>query len=266
MTAGPVNRALLESNYQSPGQVYDDAKTEGAFNVLANQIDDNWTTFAATVPSGALTYLRTTADTTYYVSSTGSDLNDGLSPGAPLQTIMAAINKIPQIVNHTMNIVVSSSFGYNETVTIVGRVGSGSLSITGGAAVSDSYPVVNMLISQCGIAINITGMKAFTTTGDAFVVSRCIQVVFNFCKAADTALGFSGFHIFASNVIISNNFIANKGGGISARESSTVASSTNSGSGNINALFADGAATIGKLSTQPTGTNNESTSGGGVIR
>lgn len=42
MTAGPVNRALLESFYQNPGEIYDDTKTEGAFDVIADQIDDNW--------------------------------------------------------------------------------------------------------------------------------------------------------------------------------------------------------------------------------
>lgn len=42
MAAGPVNQALLESNFQSPGQIYDDAKTEGAFNVVAQQVNENW--------------------------------------------------------------------------------------------------------------------------------------------------------------------------------------------------------------------------------
>lgn len=55
MTAGPVNRALLESNYQSPGQVYDDSKTEGAFDVLADQIDENWGYLSGLVGSGTLT-------------------------------------------------------------------------------------------------------------------------------------------------------------------------------------------------------------------
>ena len=47
MAGGEVDRTLLQSYYQSPGQVYDDAKTEGAFNVLANQIDANWNDYAA---------------------------------------------------------------------------------------------------------------------------------------------------------------------------------------------------------------------------
>jgi len=55
MTAGPVNRALLESNFQSPGDVYDDSKTEGAFDVVADQIDDNWTYLASLVADGSLT-------------------------------------------------------------------------------------------------------------------------------------------------------------------------------------------------------------------
>jgi len=39
---GHVNRTTLESFYQSAGDVYDDAKTEGALEVLADQIDENW--------------------------------------------------------------------------------------------------------------------------------------------------------------------------------------------------------------------------------
>lgn len=55
MPAGPVNRALLESFYQNPGEIYDDAKTEGAFDVLADQVDDNWTS-----QSDLLTILQST--------------------------------------------------------------------------------------------------------------------------------------------------------------------------------------------------------------
>jgi hypothetical protein len=47
VTAGPVNRAELEANYQNPGEIYDDTKTEGAFDVIADQIDDNWADYAA---------------------------------------------------------------------------------------------------------------------------------------------------------------------------------------------------------------------------
>lgn len=54
MTAGPINRALLQSFYQNPGQVYDDTKTEGAFGVIADQTDDNWNYVAGLAAGGSL--------------------------------------------------------------------------------------------------------------------------------------------------------------------------------------------------------------------
>jgi len=42
MAAGHVDRTTLESFYQNAGEVYDDTKTEGALEVLADQIDENW--------------------------------------------------------------------------------------------------------------------------------------------------------------------------------------------------------------------------------
>ena len=41
MAVGPVNQALLESNYQNPGDIYLDTKTEGAFQVVVNQVNEN---------------------------------------------------------------------------------------------------------------------------------------------------------------------------------------------------------------------------------
>lgn len=42
MAAGHVNRTALSSNYQNVGDVYSDLKTEGAMEVIAQQIDDNY--------------------------------------------------------------------------------------------------------------------------------------------------------------------------------------------------------------------------------
>lgn len=41
MAVGPVNQALLESNYQNPGDIYLDTKTEGAFQVVVDQVNAN---------------------------------------------------------------------------------------------------------------------------------------------------------------------------------------------------------------------------------
>lgn len=45
--AGPVNRALLQSFFQNPGDIYLDTKTEGALNTLADAIDSNSVIFNA---------------------------------------------------------------------------------------------------------------------------------------------------------------------------------------------------------------------------
>lgn len=47
MAVGPVNQALLESNYQNPGDIYLDTKTEGAFQVVVDQVNANAAIFAA---------------------------------------------------------------------------------------------------------------------------------------------------------------------------------------------------------------------------
>ncbi|MCI3922430.1 SGNH/GDSL hydrolase family protein [Paenibacillus sp. TRM 82003] len=63
---GPVNRALLESYYQNSGEVYDDTKTEGALEVLADQIDANYTDAqtitTSKIANGAITREKLNAD------------------------------------------------------------------------------------------------------------------------------------------------------------------------------------------------------------
>lgn len=54
MSAGLVNRTTLQSFYQNPGDTYDDAKTEGAVNTLADQSDENWNYVAGLVAGGVL--------------------------------------------------------------------------------------------------------------------------------------------------------------------------------------------------------------------
>lgn len=47
MTVGPVNQALLESNFQNPGDIYLDTKTEGAMQVIVDQVNENAAIFVA---------------------------------------------------------------------------------------------------------------------------------------------------------------------------------------------------------------------------
>lgn len=47
MAVGPVNQTALESNYQNAGDIYLDTKTEGAFQVVVDQVNENAGIFAA---------------------------------------------------------------------------------------------------------------------------------------------------------------------------------------------------------------------------
>ena len=62
---------------------------------------------------GVVEYIRTTvADITYYVTTTGSDTNDGLTVPTALLTIQEAINRVPKIVKHKVTIEVGAgNFG-----------------------------------------------------------------------------------------------------------------------------------------------------------
>jgi hypothetical protein len=50
-------------------------------------------------PLGLNSAEETDRSITLYVDSAGDDTNDGLTLGAPLSTIQAAIDKIPKFVN-----------------------------------------------------------------------------------------------------------------------------------------------------------------------
>lgn len=61
MTAGPVNRPLLESFFQNPGDIYDDSKTEACLDVLADQIDENWTPLSNVIGPNGSTFVGSPA-------------------------------------------------------------------------------------------------------------------------------------------------------------------------------------------------------------
>ena len=82
---------------------------------------------------------RTTAPITLYVAAAGSDLNDGLTAGKALLTIQAAINKLPNIINHAVVINVGAGtfdgFSLDGRVATSGKV-TASLTITGAAFIN----------------------------------------------------------------------------------------------------------------------------------
>lgn len=213
------------------------------------------------------TFAPTTAGINYFVNTvTGNDTNDGLSAGAPLKTIQAAINKLPLIINHAVTITVAVGTS-SEVVTTANFLGGGSINILGDTTATDTRTVSSITVNGCKCRIIVRGMKCTTTTTDGFSAIDSSNVEFNACKIDAAAASFQGVQFARSSGTVKNSVLANRNGAIVADEYSTVYADTNFGTGNVIGLISRGASTIGKASaTQPTGATAEFQGFGGVIR
>lgn len=208
--------------------------------------------------------LATTANITYYVNvATGNDGNDGLTSGTAFKTIQAAINKLPQIINHTVTINLAAG-AYPENVSVSGFVGKGTLTIKGDSAVSTSYSCLSVTVNNCYLFVDIRGIYSTATDRVAFFAQNCSNTRFINCNVV-TAAQYGYLFADASGYVSICN-ASNRSSGIRATGPCVVVSEANTGSGNTIALQAIYAATIGKVGTQPTGTTAESPGQGGVIR
>ena len=201
--------------------------------------------------------------TTLYVSTSGNDSNNGLAVGTPLRNIQTAINKIPQIVNHEVNINVATG-DYTENILFNGFIGKGNIALKGGTAISNYYVINSCSQYNVDCTLNVIGINAKTTTDVGFIIQKCIFSSFSFCRVPMSS-AFDGFLVAqGSRATISDCNTENRKIGIQCNNA-TVVSINNTGGGNGTGLQAS-AGTIMKIGTQPTGTVNEGTYGGGVIR
>ncbi|MBU7314042.1 hypothetical protein [Paenibacillus oleatilyticus] len=217
----------------------------------------------ASVDDGAIS--ASSGNITLYVSPTGNDANDGLTSGTALRTIQAAVNRLPQILNHATTINVAPGV-YNETVYVSGFIGKGFLDILGDTMLSDNYQVNNYVLQNNNSKVTIRGFKLSSSSAAAVQVYNCTNANIILCRTNAVATGIIGIFALRSLVTVSSCEISNRQFAISAADVSVVFSSTNSGNGNTYALGAFDASTIGKYASQPGGTTAENTAGGGVIR
>lgn len=96
------------NNHESAEDPHPQYATDGELLNLNNAINKH---LAETVPHAINT------DITYYVnSSSGNDLNDGLTSGTAFKTIQSAINKLKPIINAKVTINIAAVATYNENV------------------------------------------------------------------------------------------------------------------------------------------------------
>ncbi len=125
-----------------------------------------------------------TANRTYYVATTGSDSNDGLSSGSPFLTIQKAIDTVAALDLSTYDVTIDVGNGtYTATVTTKALVGAGTVTIDG-----DTSTPSNVVISTT----SADAVRAWHTTGNYTLQGVKIQTTT------------SGHGIYADNQSILN--------------------------------------------------------------
>lgn len=206
-----------------------------------------------------------TGNLIYYVRTDGNNANSGLSDNSAgaFRTIQYAINKIPQIVNHTITIRAAAG-NYSEVVTLESRTGRGDIQIYGSG--KTDCIITKVSIVSCDLRVIFSAFKLTEgSSGYPLFISRCTDVASN--NLDITLYGStSGIRVEKSYGTLYNCTISNRGGAITAEQVATLISDSNTGSNNGIGLQADSAGVIIKVGSQPTGTTNESASRGGIIR
>ena len=211
---------------------------------------------------------KSTVALTYYVNSTsGSDTNDGLTSGTAFKTIQHAIDSLPQVINHTVTINISSGT-YNETVNINGFLGYGTLILNGGTSLTTAvnYIVGSISMLNSFIPINITGLTCNSTSTTSISITYCNYVKLLYCIATASSSFFGVFASRNSSIMVSNCTLSNKATAIKGSYNAHIISDSNSGAANTIVLAVDYGSVIAQAGTQPTGTTATSVTYGGVIR
>lgn len=210
---------------------------------------------------------QTTADITYYVRTDGNDNNTGLvnTAGGAFRTIQRAINVVPDIVNHTVVINIANGT-YAETVSVYGFGGSGAVAFNPSTAtINDSLMINDMIVARCSIPIIIKGIKAISTSTDAFSVWDSINVQFLYCKSDSTALNNTGILGNSSKVYMYGCITSNKNYGIYGALNADMFSFSNSGLGNVVGTYAAEGGRVSITGTSPVGTLPSATGNSGLI-
>lgn len=138
MAEGHVNRTVLSSYYQNPGDIYDDAKTEGAYEVLAQQIDDNYDAYDAHKTAAVLAHPDGSVTTAKIKDGavTAAKLDPSIVVGTPAGLVQANLDahkasSTPHTVLRGVN-----RFGFVSSGTLI-EISNGAITVT------SSYHVVD---------------------------------------------------------------------------------------------------------------------------
>ena len=208
-----------------------------------------------------------TAEQTIYFSPTGVDTNTGLTASVPKKSIQTFINSLPQNLNKKVTLILlQGSYADQGQIEISNFRGAGDFVLQGQTSNRNLFSVSNILISGCSNVNTINFLNFTTTTKHAVEIDKCHYASVGNISAFGLAPTFHGVRVSASSANVFDSDLTGKRYAIFAENNSQVLTQNNTGTSNEIGLYSTSGSTIVKVGTAPTGTVNEYTTAGGVIR
>ncbi|MCD9026060.1 hypothetical protein [Cohnella silvisoli] len=231
---------------------------------------DNSTKIPTTAWVNNNSLVATTASITLYVDAVnGNDGNTGLAAGAgnALQSISAALAKVPKILKHTVTINVAAGT-YPGLVNIDGFMSggfNGYLNIIGDSNNTTRSRIISgqINIRGCLVEISVSGLTLTYPSSTPINILGCSRVVLTDI-VVDTIASLLGILIDKSIALLITCVISNRLVAIQAQANSSVMAVGCSGTGNTTGMYAS-SSNIVFSSGRPTGTTNASQNSGGSI-
>ncbi len=100
----------------------------------------------------------------YYISTTGSDLNDGLTESTPFKTWAKCASVLPEINNYTINVYFAPGdyHSYEMVILIDNFYGTGSINLLGDTGNPQNYIIGNVKMISNTCTIKIQGFTIVT--------------------------------------------------------------------------------------------------------
>ncbi len=207
---------------------------------------------------------RTSRDLTLYVRLDGNDSNDGSANTASkaFRTILAAVNSLPQIINHMIIIQIADGI-YGEDISLSGFLGRGNIEFRGNSSNYVAVKLLGIVAYRSTCQISISWFECLKANWVAVYVDACTSVDINRVTVQNAAVH-SGFYSYRSRLAVADCVVSLRGEAITCMYGS-LAMLNCTGSGNTTVLSTK-AGEIYAVGTRPTGTTAESNMWGGQIR
>lgn len=174
---------------------------------------------AKSVPSTRIALL---ADRTYYVSTTGSDSNNGLSAAAPFLTVQHAFNVVALLDMNgkkvTVQLAAGSGGSYSNAASILnvprmtGLIDPTHLLLQGDNTTPSNVTLTNtgattpVIQANQGSMITVGGLKLVGGTGNPYCLNASEAAIINTTALMEYGACTGGYHKYANNGGVINDF------------------------------------------------------------